>query len=120
MAGLDDFYRGKTADYIAAALVKTGSPLTRSDLAAYYARQVKPLSVTTSKGTFYNLPLPTQGIASLLILALFDRCLAHHWMKLRNCICWWKRPAGVPCAQCGSTGSSLVTSDVGRWLQEPH
>lgn len=120
VAGLDDFYRGKTADCIAAALVKTGSPLTRSDLAAYYARQVKPLSVTTSKGTFYNLPLPTQGIASLLILALFDRCFdpsLDETTQLHLLVEATKQAFRVRNAE--AQDASLATSDVGRWLQEP-
>jgi gamma-glutamyltranspeptidase len=33
----------------------------------------EPLSVKTSAGTIYNAPPPTQGLASLIILALFDR-----------------------------------------------
>ncbi len=72
-AGLDDFYRGESAREIAKVLSSQGSPLTLNDLNRYDAAWVEPLSVQTSQGTFYNLPLPTQGIASLLILAIFDR-----------------------------------------------
>jgi gamma-glutamyltranspeptidase len=32
-----------------------------------------PLSATTQTGTLYNAPPPTQGLASLIILGLFDR-----------------------------------------------
>jgi gamma-glutamyltranspeptidase len=39
---------------------------------------VPPLSVTTSAGTLYNAPPPTQGLASLIILALFDRLRVKH------------------------------------------
>ncbi len=120
VTGLDDFYRGKTADCIAATLAKTGSPLMRSDLAVYYARQVKPLSVTTSKGTFYNLPLPTQGIASLLILALFDRCFDPSLdasTQLHLLVEATKQAFRVRNAE--AQDASLATSDIGRWLQEP-
>lgn len=71
--GLDDFYRGELARRIAADLARAGSPITAHDLARHQARVVAPLSVTLSGGTVYNLPPPTQGLASLLILALFER-----------------------------------------------
>ena len=33
----------------------------------------EPLSVAIDAGTLYNTPPPTQGLASLIILAMFDR-----------------------------------------------
>lgn len=72
-AGLNDFYRGQIARRIAADLERAGSPLTIADLSGYRARFVNPLSLRLSCGTVYNLPPPTQGLASLLILGLFDR-----------------------------------------------
>ncbi|NVK57255.1 MAG: gamma-glutamyltransferase [Alteromonadaceae bacterium] len=74
--GLDDFYRGEIATKLAADLAAAGSPITLADFNAFEAQVVAPLSVTTSKGTLYNLPAPTQGIASLIILALYDRVAA--------------------------------------------
>ena len=72
-AGLVDFYQGEVAMQLAQDLEAAGSPIRLEDFWSYHAQQVKPLSVTTSKGTLYNLPAPTQGIASLLILALYDQ-----------------------------------------------
>jgi oxamate amidohydrolase len=72
-AGLDDVYRGDAAREIAADLERIGSPVTRADLQAFKARVGDPLSVGTRAGTLYNSPPPTQGLASLMILALFDR-----------------------------------------------
>lgn len=72
-AGLEDFYRGRIARRIAADLDRAGSPLTIEDLSSYRARIVAPLSLRISCGTLYNLPPPTQGLASLLILGIFDR-----------------------------------------------
>ena len=72
-AGLDDFYRGDVGREIAADLERIGSPVTRADLERYEARIAEPLSVTTGAGTLYNTPPPTQGLASLMILALFER-----------------------------------------------
>ncbi|MGA6937597.1 MAG: gamma-glutamyltransferase, partial [Pseudolabrys sp.] len=72
-AGLDDFYCGDVGREIAADLDRIGSPVTRLDLEKYRAVVTEPLSVMTQMGTLYNSPPPTQGLASLMILALFDR-----------------------------------------------
>jgi gamma-glutamyltranspeptidase len=72
-AGLDDFYRGDVGREIAADLERIGSPVTRADLEKFHASVAEPLSVATSAGTLFNTPPPTQGLASLMILALFDR-----------------------------------------------
>ena len=71
--GLDDFYRGDVGREIAADLEKIGSPVTREDLTRYSAKIVDPLSVQLNTGTLYNAPPPTQGLASLIILALYER-----------------------------------------------
>lgn len=71
--GLGSFYRGALAGDIASDLAKLGSPLTLGDLATYHAETVPPLRAEISGAQLFNLPFPTQGLASLLILALFDR-----------------------------------------------
>jgi len=71
--GLDDFYRGELARSLAAELTRLGSPLRADDLDKHHASMVAPLAVKLSVGTAYNLPPPTQGLASLMILAIFDR-----------------------------------------------
>ena len=71
--GLDDFYRGELAQRIGAELERLGSPLRTSDLAAYAAQRVAPLAVRLAGSTVYNLPPPTQGLAALMIIGLFDR-----------------------------------------------
>ena len=73
VAGLDDFYRGEVARAMAAELARAGSPLAAGDLAGHRASEVAPLSVRLAQGTAYNMPPPTQGLASLIILALFER-----------------------------------------------
>jgi gamma-glutamyltranspeptidase/glutathione hydrolase len=74
--GLDDFYRGEVAQALAADLARLGSPVRFDDLQRQRAAIVEPLVVPLSVGTAYNLPPPTQGLASLLILAIFDRLRA--------------------------------------------
>jgi gamma-glutamyltranspeptidase/glutathione hydrolase len=72
-AGLEDFYRGDVGREIAADLERIGSPVTRADLERVHAILAEPLSITIGAGTLYNTPPPTQGLASLIVLALFDR-----------------------------------------------
>jgi gamma-glutamyltranspeptidase len=72
-AGLDDFYRGDVGREIAADLERIDSPVTRADLEQCRATVEAPLQVETQAGTLYNTAPPTQGLASLIILALFER-----------------------------------------------
>jgi gamma-glutamyltranspeptidase len=72
-AGLDDFYRGDVGREIASDLERIGSPVTRTDLEQFRAWVDVPLSVGIQAGTLYNAPPPTQGLASLIILGVFDR-----------------------------------------------
>ena len=71
--GLDDFYRGDIARELAADLERIGSPLTREDFTRYRATLREPLHVELQATAVYNTDAPTQGVASLMILALFDR-----------------------------------------------
>jgi len=72
-AGLDDFYRGDIGREIASDLARIGAPVTRDDFERFRATVEAPLQVATQWGTLYNAPPPTQGLASLIILALFER-----------------------------------------------
>jgi gamma-glutamyltranspeptidase len=71
--GLDSFYRGPLAAVIAAELQKAGSPITAADLARHQPLVRQPLSVSVRGAELFNFPPPTQGLSSLMILALFDR-----------------------------------------------
>jgi len=71
--GLDDFYRGDVGRELAADLERIGSPVLRADLERCRAALAEPLSVALEVGTVFNTPPPTQGLASLMILALFER-----------------------------------------------
>ncbi|WP_016743980.1 gamma-glutamyltransferase family protein [Rhizorhabdus wittichii] len=74
--GFGDFYKGALARDMAADLADLGSPLSFADLAAHGAERVDPLCLRLRDARLFNLPPPTQGLASLLILALFDRMQA--------------------------------------------
>ena len=77
-AGLSDFYRGDLARSFAADLEKAGSPLRLADLEAHHATLVTPLSLDVAGHKVYNMPPPTQGLASLLILGLYARQAIEH------------------------------------------
>ena len=72
-AGLDDFYRGDVGREIAADLERIGSPLIRHDLEHYQANFAEPLRIELAAGSVCNTGAPTQGVVSLMILALFAR-----------------------------------------------
>ncbi|WP_408589786.1 gamma-glutamyltransferase family protein [Novosphingobium sp.] len=71
--GPGSFYTGALASDVAADLAELGSPVSAADLAAHRATRPAPLSVMVREGRLFNTAPPTQGFASLLILALFDR-----------------------------------------------
>lgn len=71
--GFETFYQGKLADSIAADLVRVGAPITAADLQRHQASERPPLSVAVRGAELFNMAPPTQGLSSLMILALFDR-----------------------------------------------
>ncbi|MCH8531222.1 MAG: gamma-glutamyltransferase family protein [Saccharospirillum sp.] len=77
-AGLDDFYRGDLGQTLGKHLADLGSPLTAADLADYRASRVTPLQLKLKSATLFNHPPPTQGLASLIILGLFERLQTRH------------------------------------------
>jgi gamma-glutamyltranspeptidase len=74
--GLESFYTGALAADIASDLAELGSPVTAADLAAHAASYPEPLTTRITGEQLYNSTPPTQGFASLMILALFDRLAA--------------------------------------------
>lgn len=71
--GFDSFYRGDLANKIAEDFSKRDGLLTIKDLNEHNASWNTPLEMKMSKGTLFNASAPTQGVASLMILGLFDR-----------------------------------------------
>ncbi len=76
MEGLASFYTGALAADIAGDLAALGSPVSADDLAAHAAYRPEPLTVRIGGAQLWNSAPPTQGAASLLVLALFDRLTA--------------------------------------------
>ncbi len=72
-AGLDDFYRGDLARSMASDLAAAGSPLALTDFENFKALLVNPLTTRVAGANLFNMPPPTQGLASLFILGVFAR-----------------------------------------------
>ncbi len=72
-AGFDDFYRGDVGRELAADMDAIEAGGTRADLERYRAILRDPLSLRLEGRTHYNAPPPTQGLASLVLLGIFDR-----------------------------------------------
>ncbi len=71
-AGLDDFYRGEVGRALADGAAAAGSPLRLGDFEAHRAARVAPAEATLEAGAVYNMPPPTQGPSSLMILKIFE------------------------------------------------
>jgi oxamate amidohydrolase len=72
-AGLEDYYRGDLGQTHSAFLEAAGSPLRQSDFLGFDAQVTQPLTTDISAGQLWNMIPPTQGVASLMILGLYDR-----------------------------------------------
>lgn len=71
--GLDDFYTGDVGREIAADLERIGAPITRADIEAFRTAVRDPLHAKLRKATIYNKAPPTQGIAAILILGIYEQ-----------------------------------------------
>lgn len=70
--GLDDFYCGEISRDIIEDLNSLGSPLEKSDFNNYKASYVNPIELRVKDAKLFNLPPPTQGIASILLLGVLN------------------------------------------------
>ena len=71
--GFDDFYRGQLAAEIAHDFAQRQGFITPEDLNRHHAAWQPCLELETSRAKLLNASAPTQGVASLMILGLFDR-----------------------------------------------
>ncbi len=82
--GLQSFYQGDIAKNIAHDIKQAGGVLDTADLQHHSAHIRPALHTLFAGGEVYNCPPPTQGVASLIILALVERffvanpCLAQN------------------------------------------
>ena len=71
--GFDDFYRGQLSEDIASDFALRQGFITHEDLKNHHAAWQPYLELETSHAKLFNASAPTQGVASLMILGLFDR-----------------------------------------------
>jgi gamma-glutamyltranspeptidase/glutathione hydrolase len=78
-AGASDFYRGDLAHQIAKDLKQVGSPVQLTDLQNHQTVLKSPLHLELACAKLYNTAPPTQGLASLLILGIYEKIKQSHW-----------------------------------------
>jgi gamma-glutamyltranspeptidase/glutathione hydrolase len=117
-AGLDDFYRGDVAREIATDAARLGCLITREDLQSFEATVVPPLRLALDGRTLFNTAPPSQGLASLLLLAIFDRLQvsrAESFEHIHGLIEATKRAVAIRDLIC--TDPSRLPRDPGDFLQ---
>ncbi len=72
-AGLEDYYHGDLAKQLAEDLESLGSPIRLEDFRLHRAETPDALCLQLPGSSVYTTAAPTQGLATLLILALFSR-----------------------------------------------
>ena len=77
--GMEGFYRGDLARSIADDLARVGSPVGLEALVAHQVEMAEPLACRVGSATVYNSRPPTQGLVSLIILALAERLGVADW-----------------------------------------
>ncbi len=71
--GVEDFYTGELAHDIAESLEQVGSPLRGTDFYRHQSLQVDPLQLSMGETVLFNMPPPTQGVSSLMLLGIYSR-----------------------------------------------
>jgi gamma-glutamyltranspeptidase/glutathione hydrolase len=117
-AGLEDFYRGDVAREIAADAAPLGCLIARDDLQSFEAVVVLPLQLALDGRTLFNTAPPSQGLASLLLLGMFDRLKvsrAESFEHIHGLIEATKRAVAIRDRIC--TDSSRLPQDPRDFLQ---
>jgi len=76
--GLNDFYQGDINKKILSDLSKTQSPLSKEDFYNYNAYKIDPIKLKLKNYSLYNLPPPTQGLSSLMIMGILEKIRNRH------------------------------------------
>ena len=73
--GLNEFYSGEVSHALYKSLENSSSPIQHGDFTGYSAKTDDAISVYISKGKIFNIGAPTQGVSTLLILAICDKLM---------------------------------------------
>lgn len=76
---VEPFYRGEIGRHIGDAFQKNGGLVTATDMAAYQAREVKPLHLAWNGYDIFTAPLTAGGATSLEIIKILE---ALDWLNL--------------------------------------
>lgn len=115
--GLVDFYRGDIGRELAADIEKIGAAVTRKDLERFHAVVREPLALRLKGRTHFNSPPPTQGLASLVLLGVFDRLgvtQVDSWEHIHGLIEATKRALAIRDRVC--TDADYLTHDPASFL----
>jgi gamma-glutamyltranspeptidase/glutathione hydrolase len=77
--GVDEFYKGETAELIVAEMERGGGLITMADLAAYTAVWREPLRADWRGYEIVSAPLPSSGGFALIQLLKIRDYLSHHF-----------------------------------------
>ncbi len=80
--GVDEFYKGETADLIVAEMERGGGLITLEDLAAYQAVWREPLRANWRGYEIVSAPLPSSGGFALIQLLKIRDYLSHHFQDV--------------------------------------
>jgi len=82
--GVDEFYKGETAEMIAAEIERGGGLITLQDLANYKARWREPLQADWRNYRVISAPLPSSGGYALIQLLKIRDFIDHHFKGVRH------------------------------------
>lgn len=80
--GVDEFYKGQTAELLVAQMQADNGLITKQDLADYKAVWRKPLHVNFNGNTLYTAPLPSSGGVALAQLIGIKQALGDDFKGL--------------------------------------
>ncbi|WP_296188520.1 gamma-glutamyltransferase [Pseudomonas sp. UBA1879] len=80
--GVDEFYKGQTAELLVAQMQADNGLITKQDLADYKAVWRKPLHINFNGNTLYTAPLPSSGGVALAQLIGIKQALGNDFKGL--------------------------------------
>lgn len=82
--GVDEFYKGETAELIVAEMERGGGLITMEDLAAYEAKWREPIRAKWRDYEVVSAPLPSSGGFALVQLLKIRDYIEHHFEGVKH------------------------------------